>query len=124
VSEPGMSLSISPRLSGGLFLEPAPFWPFRLPRSRMIPKTVSAFRISRTLNVLVIRPPVSLRHVDGSPVRGLLWRLRCHRTRVPYAIPRSHGAERLVRDVGAPLIPFQYLAVLRMSSRSRRTANR
>src|SRR5215468_351571 len=35
------------------------------------------------LDVLVVRPPVSLRRVDGSPVRGLLWRLRRHRTRIP-----------------------------------------
>ena len=28
------------------------------------------------LDVLVVRPPVSLRHVDGSPVLGLLRRLR------------------------------------------------
>src|SRR5262245_40298182 len=35
------------------------------------------------LDVLVVGPPVSLRHVDGSPVRGLLRRLRRRGTRVP-----------------------------------------
>ena len=33
------------------------------------------------LDVLVVRPPVSLRHVDGFPVLGLLRRLRDHGAR-------------------------------------------
>lgn len=35
------------------------------------------------LPVLAIRIPVALRHVRGFPARGLLWRLRGHRTRIP-----------------------------------------
>ena len=69
------------------------------------------------LNVLVVGPPVSLRHVDGSPVLGLLRRLRRRGTRVPQAIPRSVGAERIERDVGVPLIPLNGVVLHRPARR-------
>jgi hypothetical protein len=69
------------------------------------------------LAVLVVRPPVSLRRVDGSPVLGLLRRLRDHGARALQAIPRSVGAERIERDLGVPFIPLNGVVLHRPARR-------
>ncbi len=58
------------------------------------------------LDVWVVRPPVSLRHVAGFPHLRLLRRLRDLGARAREAIPRSVGVERIERDLGVPLIPM------------------
>src|SRR2546421_3615197 len=78
----------------------------RLPRSRIIANTCSAFLITSTFLCELLRSPGPLRHVLSFPEIGLLWVLRRHLPRGRKAIPRSVTPVRIERDVGPLLIPF------------------